>query len=124
MPLITADTAPRFELHGAAFTGLASPSRGSTANAVWIVTLFDTGAAVPHRLTREETFVCIEGRALATLDGEAHELRVGGALVVPAGVEFSIRNPDATPFRAVAVLPVGGQACIAGDTPFTPPWAS
>ena len=124
MPLITAEAAPRFELHGAAFTGLASPSRGARANAVWIVTLFDTGTAVPHTLTHEETFVCIEGRALARLDGEEHELAAGGALVVPAGVEFSIRNPDPAPFRAVAVLPVGGQASIAGQAPFTPPWAS
>jgi uncharacterized protein YjlB len=110
MPFIAADTAPSFELHGAAFTGLASPSRGSTENAVWLV-------------SREETLVCIEGRALARLGSEAHELTPGSALVIPAGVEFSIRNPHPDPFKAVAVLPVGGQAEIAGQAPFTPPWA-
>ena len=123
MPFIAADAAPSFELHGAAFTGLTSPSRGSKENAVWLVTLSDTGAAVPHTLSREETLVCIEGRALARLGAEAHELTPGSALVIPAGVEFSIRNPHPYPFKAVAVLPVGGQAEIAGQAPFTPPWA-
>jgi mannose-6-phosphate isomerase-like protein (cupin superfamily) len=124
MPFIAADSAPRFELHGAAFTGLASPSRGSTANAVWMVTLSDTGQAVPHTLTREEILVCIEGRALARLGDETHELTPGSAIVIPVGTEFSIRNPHPTPFKAIAVLPVGGQACIAGQAPFTPPWAN
>ena len=124
MPFIAADTAPVFELHGATFTGLASPSRGSTENAVWLVTLSDPGQAIPHRLSREETLVCIEGSALARLDGETHELTPGSALVIPAGVEFSIRNPHPSPFRAVAVLPVGGQAMIAGQPAFTPPWAA
>ena len=123
MPFIAADTAPSFELHGAAFTGLASPTRGSTENSVWLVALSDTGQAVPHTLTREETLVCIEGRALARLGDEAHELTPGSALVIPAGVEFSICNPDRAPFRAVAVLPVGGQAEIAGQPAFTPAWA-
>ena len=123
MPFIAADTAPTFELHGAVFTGLASPSRGACENAVWIVTLADAGQAVPHTLSREETFVCLEGRAIARVGEDTHELTAGCALVVPSGVEFSIRNPDARPFRAVAVLPVGGQACVAGQAPFTPPWA-
>lgn len=124
MPFIAADAAPTFQLHGAHFTGLASPSRGSTENAVWLVTLSDTGQAVPHTLSREETLVCVEGRAIAHLGAETHELTPGSALVIPPDVEFSIRNPHPAPFRAVAVLPVGGQACIAGQPPFTPPWAA
>ena len=123
MPFIAADTAPRFELHGAAFTGLASPSRGAAENAVWLVTLTDTGQAVPHTLSREETLVCIEGRAVARLGDDSHELTPGSAIVIPPGVEFSIRNPHPEPFRAVAVLPVGGQATIADQPAFTPPWA-
>ena len=124
MPFIAAAQAPQFELHGAAFVGLASPHRGATDNAVWMVTLLDSGQAVPHRLTREETLVCIEGRALATLSGDVFEMTPGNAIVIPRDTEFSIRNPHAAPFRAVAVLPVGGQVTIAGQPPFTPPWAS
>jgi len=124
MPFISAAQAPHFELHGAAFVGLASPSRGSTANSVWMVTLLDSGQAVPHRLSREETLVCIEGCALASLSGEVFEMTPGSAVVIPPETEFSIRNPYAAPFRAVAVLPVGGQVTIASQQPFTPPWAS
>jgi mannose-6-phosphate isomerase-like protein (cupin superfamily) len=123
MPFISAAQAAHFELHGAAFVGLASPTRGSTVNSVWMVTLLDSGQAVPHRLTREETLVCIEGHALANLSGEVFEMTPGSAIVIPAETEFSIRNPHAEPFRAVAVLPVGGQVTIAGQQPFTPPWA-
>lgn len=123
MPFIAAADAPQFELHGATFTGLASPARGATANSVWIVTLRETGQAVAHTLSAEETIVCIEGRALTTLADEQHELTPGSAIVIPPDVRFSIRNPDAAPFRGVAILPVGAQACVAGQAPFTPPWA-
>ena len=123
MPFIAAADAPQFELHGAAFTGLASPSRGATANSVWLVTLRDSGQAVTHTLSAEETIVCIEGRALATLGDDVHELTPGSAVVIPPDLRFSIRNPDPAPFRGVAILPVGAQACVEGRVPFTPPWA-
>lgn len=124
MPFIAADAAPAFELHGAAFTGLAAPSRGARENAVWLITLTDAAQAVAHTLSREETLVCLEGRATAHLGEDVHEMTPGSALVIPPGVEFSIRNPHATPFKAVAVLPVGGQATIGGQPAFTPPWAA
>ena len=124
MPHITAETAPKFQLHGAEFVGLASPSRGATENAVWMVTLHADNAPVAHSLSREETFVCIAGRAFVRVGDDTHELTAGGAVVVPAETELEIRNPDAAPFRAVAVLPVGGQARIAGQAAFVPPWAA
>jgi mannose-6-phosphate isomerase-like protein (cupin superfamily) len=124
MPFIAAATAPRFELHGATFIGLAAPSRGATETAVWMVTLTDTGEAVTHRLSREEVLVCIEGRALATLGTETHELTAGSAIVVPPDTDFRILNPDPAAFRAVAVLPVGGRATVPGRDAFVPPWAA
>lgn len=124
MPCIAADAAPRFTLHQAVFTGLASPSRGSTENSVWIVTLEPGNTPVAHRLSREETLVAIGGRALARIGGQTHELLAGGAVVVPADTEFALHNPGPEPFRAVAVLPVGGQALVAGQPPFVPPWAA
>jgi quercetin dioxygenase-like cupin family protein len=124
MPFISSESAPRFALHGAEFVGLASPSRGAAENAVWMVTLHADNTPVPHRLSREETFVCIAGRAFVRIGAETHELTAGGAVVVPAETELEIRNPDPAPFRAVAVLPVGGQARIDGQAPFVPPWAA
>lgn len=123
MPFIDAATAPRFELHGASFTGLAAPSRGAAETAVWMVTLPPKSVGTPHRLTREEIFVALEGAAIATLDGQSHELTPGSALVVPAQAELTLSNPHDAPFRTVAVLPVGGQAIVGGNPPFTPPWA-
>ena len=78
--------------------------------------------AVPHHLTREEIFVCLEGEALAKLDGQEFAVTPGSTLVVPAGVSLELSNPHASPFRALAILPVGGQAAV-GDQVFTPPWA-
>jgi mannose-6-phosphate isomerase-like protein (cupin superfamily) len=123
MPLISATDAPVFELHGATFTGLASPSRGATENAVWIVTVRPGTPAVLHRLTREETFVGIEGEARAIVAGQLLHVTPGSALVVPPHTDFALENPFDAPFRAVVVLPVGGQGLIGDGPAFTPPWA-
>ena len=123
MPYISATDAPIFELHGTRFTALAAPSRGATENAVWIVTIEPGTPPVPHRLTREETFVCIEGEARALLDGTSIRVTVGSALVVPPHTDFALENPADAPFRAVVVLPVGGQGIVGNGPPFTPPWA-
>jgi quercetin dioxygenase-like cupin family protein len=123
MPFIPASEARVFEIPGARFAALAAPSSGASENAVWTVTLAPGAPAMPHALTREETFVAISGAALATLDGAQYEVTPGSALVVPPGVAFALANPHDEPFQAVVVLPVGGQAKIADQPPFTPPWA-
>lgn len=90
-----------------------------------MVTLHAGNTPVAHSLSREEAFVCIAGRAFVRVGDATHELTPGAAVVVPAETELEIRNPDdATPFRAVAILPVGGQARIAGQPAFVPPWAA
>jgi quercetin dioxygenase-like cupin family protein len=123
MPFIATHSAPTFDLPGTRFTGLAAPSRGSTETSAWMVEMAAGTPAVPHRLTREEIFVCLEGQAVARLDGEEFKITPGSALVVPAGVSLELSNPHALPFKALAVLPVGGQAAV-GDKVFTPPWAA
>ena len=122
MPVIRAADAPTFDLPGIQFIGLAAPSRGATESAVWIVTIEPGTPGTPHQLTREEVIVAIEGTAKATVGGVEYELAAGGAVIVPARTDFSLANPYDTRFRAVAVLPVGAGATIAGDT-FIPPWA-
>jgi mannose-6-phosphate isomerase-like protein (cupin superfamily) len=121
-PLIAAADAPTFSLPGIEFTGLAAPSRGATESAVWIVRILPHTPATPHQLTREEVLVVLEGRARATIAGTDYELETGSALIVPPRTDFALANPYAAPFRAVAVLPVGGAGII-GDTTFVPPWA-
>jgi quercetin dioxygenase-like cupin family protein len=107
----------------ASFVGLAAPSRGATETSVWEVTLAPGAPAVEHSLDREEVLVAVAGRATATIDGVAHEVVAGDAIVVPAQRRFSLANPHAAPFTAVAVLPVGARATLVGGEPFTPPWA-
>jgi len=122
MPVIRKAEAPVFELFGVKVVGLASPQRGAQETSVWQLELPPGAPAVPHRVTREEIFVGLSGSADVLLSGVAHELGAGDALLVPAGVEFSLANPRAEPFRAVVALPVGGQAVTREGT-FTPPWA-
>lgn len=121
-PLIAAADAPTFTLPGIKVTGLAAPSRGAAESAVWIVQILPGTPGVPHQLTREEVLVALEGRARATVAAVEYDLETGGALIIPRGTDFALANPYTLPFRAVAVLPVGGAAIVGGDT-FVPPWA-
>jgi mannose-6-phosphate isomerase-like protein (cupin superfamily) len=89
---------------------------------VWRLELQAEAEPVPHRVTREEIFVALEGEAVALLDGAEHRVRAGDSLVLPPGVEFSIRAEGGS-FGALVCLPVGGQAVLVGGEPFTPPWA-
>jgi len=123
MPMISGATAPQFTLPGVTFFGLAAPSRGAQENAVWRLVMQPGVKPVIHRLTREEIFVAIGGEAVAMVDEEQHKIVAGDSLVVPAGAAFSLSNPGTSVFEAVVVLPVGGQAVMGDEAPFTPPWA-
>ena len=121
MPVITTADAPVFDTGGALITGLASPSRGSREVSAWRVAFVAGHAPPTHSLTREEVFVVLDGALTARFAGHDETVLAGGALVVPAGVEFSLIAQDG-PAEAVCILPVGGQADVGGGA-FTPPWA-
>lgn len=123
MPLITASEAPLFENDHATFVGLAAPSRGSTENCAWRLTIKPGTAAPPHSLDREEIFVALSGTLTVTMDGAVMGVAPGDALVVPAHQQFAMANHGTEPFEAVVVLPVGGRGIIEGREPFVPPWA-
>lgn len=124
MPLIPADSARAHELHGARFVTLASPSLGAAETSVWRVSLSPGVPPTEHRVTREEVFVVLDGRGVATLDGVAHPLAPGDTFVLPARVAFSLRAEGPAPLEALVCFPVGGQAVIGEAPPFTPPWAA
>jgi quercetin dioxygenase-like cupin family protein len=111
------------ELHGARFQALACPSLGSAETSVWRLRLEPGTAGVPHRVTREEIFVVLDGSATAWLDGDPQHLSPGSTLVLPAGVELSLATADEA-LEAIVCLPVGGQAVVGDGEPFTPPWAA
>lgn len=124
MPHIVAADAPTFEIPGATFTGLASPSRGSQDNAVWRLRLHPGTPGMPHQVSREEIFVALSGQATARLDGKSIDLNPGDALVVPAFTDFSLANSSDKAFEAVVVLPAGARGIVEGAAPFVPPWAA
>ncbi|MVU79313.1 cupin domain-containing protein [Nocardia sp. ET3-3] len=123
MPLITAAEAPRFENDHATFVGLAAPSRGSTENCAWRLTIKPGVDAPPHALDREEIFVALSGGMTVTMGEDVFRVEAGDALVVPAHQMFAMANPGEEPFEALVVLPVGGQGLIPGQDPVVAPWA-
>lgn len=123
MAVVPAPTVPTHELGGARFTSLATPTRGSTDTSVWLVDIAPGTPSTPHELTREEILVVLAGRAAVRIDGRPQEAGPGDAVVVPAGVPFALEPAGEEPLRALCCLPVGGQARLPGQAPFTPPWA-
>lgn len=101
----------------------AAPSRGSQENAVWRIVVSPGTLPAPHQITREEIFLVTSGSAVAVIGEEKHEIEGGSVLTVPANTEFSLANPGSYPFEAIVVMPVGGQAVVGRESPFTPPWA-
>ncbi len=123
MAVVPAPSAPTHELGSARFTSLATPSRGSRDTSVWLVEITPGTAGAPHRLTREEVFVVLSGRAEVRLGTEVSSAVAGDAIVVPPGVPFALTATGEDVLRAVCCLPVGGQAQVADGEPSTPPWA-
>lgn len=123
MAVIPAPGRPTHELGGTSFTSLATPTRGSTDTSVWLVEVPPGGTPVPHQLTREEIFVVLDGAARVRIGAEWREAAVGDAIVVPAATPFELGVAGDQPLRALCCLPVGGQAQVGDNAPFTPPWA-
>src|SRR3954470_24023415 len=109
MAVVPAPSTPTHALGGAAFTSLATPSRGSSETSVWLVEIDPGTAGTPHRLTREEVFVVLAGRAEVQLDGGVSVAGAGDTIVVPAGVPFALAPAGGETLRALCCLPVGGQ---------------
>jgi quercetin dioxygenase-like cupin family protein len=124
MPIIKSSSCAQFDLDGLRVTGLAAPSRGSTETCVWKLALAPSTPGAVHTVDREEIFVVTAGHATATVGGETSQLGPGDALIVPAHTPFSLANPHAEPFEAIAVLPVGGMAAYPGGDAFAPPWTA
>jgi mannose-6-phosphate isomerase-like protein (cupin superfamily) len=122
MPIIRANSAPTFNLYGISVTGLAAPSRGSSESSVWRLRLPPGAPAVEHTVDREEIFVALAGRAMATVDGQSSDIGAGDTLVVPPGHPFSLATPPGDSFEALVVAPVGMRATVPPGPPVAPPW--
>src|SRR5262245_56475533 len=99
MPIIRASAAPQFTIPGVTVTGLAAPSRGARETCAWGPALAAGAPGTPRSLDREEIFVVLTGRAVASVGDERLELAPGDALIVPARQPFSLANPHTEPFE-------------------------
>jgi len=123
MTTIHATEAPRFDLPGLVFTGLASPSRGSTDLCTWRLEI-EPGFASPdaHTLDRDEVFMVVVG-SIRLSPGDA-PIHPGGAAVVPAGTPIQVSNAGDGPAEVIVAIVAGFRASAGdGSEIGTPPWA-
>jgi mannose-6-phosphate isomerase-like protein (cupin superfamily) len=123
MTVIHATRAPRFELPGLIFTGLASPSRGSTDLCTWRLEI-EPGFASPdaHTVDRDEVFMVVAGSIRLSPDDAP--IDPGGAAVVPAGTPIQVSNAGAGTAEVIVAIAAGFRATADDGTEIgTPPWA-
>ena len=122
MQVIHAADAPRFQLPGVEFTGLAAPSRGSRQLCTWRLAV-DPGVRndEPHTIDRDEVFMVLAGTVQITPDGE--KLGPGDALVVQAGEPIQLSNLGETTAELYVAITAGFTGTMANGTQIQPPWA-
>ncbi len=120
---INAAEAPRFQLPGLEFTGLASPSRGSAHLCTWRLMLEDgLTSADAHTLDRDEIFMVLDGTIRLSPEGEP--VGAGDVAVVPAGSPIQVANVGDGPAEVIVAITSGFSATMAdGAEVGTPPWA-
>ncbi|NIK57635.1 cupin domain-containing protein [Kribbella shirazensis] len=122
MHVIHADEAPRFQLQGVEFTGLAAPSRGSAGLCTWRLTVPPGhGADAPHTLDRDEVFMVLSGTVQLAPDGD--KLGAGDAVVVPAGEPIALTNLGEDKAELIVAITAGFTGYLADGTAIQPPWA-
>jgi mannose-6-phosphate isomerase-like protein (cupin superfamily) len=121
--VIRSSEAPRFELPGVEFTGLAAPSRGSTQLCTWQLRVAPRHTSDgSHHLDHDEVFMVTAGSVQVEPEGPV--LRAGDAVVVPAGSPILLVNPDDEPAELFVAIRAGFSAVMADGTAIgTPPWA-
>jgi quercetin dioxygenase-like cupin family protein len=82
MAIVSPLDAPTHDLGDVRFTALATPSRGSTETSVWRATIAPGAPGVPHRVTREEVFVVLDGTARVSV-GDLSGVAAAGTFTPP-----------------------------------------
>ena len=122
MSMIKADEAPRFELPGIQFTGLAAPSRGSGELCTWRIRVAPgLDSPDPHTLDRDEVFMVLAGSVRITPHGPV--AGPGDVVVVPAGDPIQLSNPGDSTAEVYVAITAGFTGTLADGTSVRPPWA-
>jgi mannose-6-phosphate isomerase-like protein (cupin superfamily) len=120
--VLRAADAPTFELPGARFTVLASPSRGSADICTWKLTVAPgRDPDQPHTVDADEIFMVISGTVRATPGGES--LNPGDAVIIKAGDPIQLVNTGDQPAELYVAIRSGFTGTMADGTKVTPPWA-
>lgn len=125
MTVLPAAEATTHELYGVRFTGLASPSRGTTELMAWQTEIPPGTPATPHQVTREELVVILAGRAEVRFGEDGDDVTPAGpgdVVVVPPDTDFALVNVGTEALRVVGCMSVAGQARVGGDEAQTLPW--
>jgi len=121
MPVLRPADAVRHEAHGAAFHALVAPSRGSSELCAWRLEVPPGQVGAPHRPSREEVLLVLDGDLTVTLDGETSPVAAGDVVLVPAGAELRVDGGTAAASVWVTTSP-GLEAQLADGSRLAPPW--
>ena len=121
MPVLRDADATLFETHGSRFLSFVAPARGSMEMCAWRLTVPAGSEGVPHRPTRDEVLLVLDGRLRATLDGTFTELVRGDVLHIPAGAEVQI-GAGADGATAWVTTTPGLEAVMKDGSRMRPPW--
>jgi quercetin dioxygenase-like cupin family protein len=122
MPVFRPEEATVFETHGSSFSSYAAPSRGSHQLCAWRLDVPAGLQGVPHRPTREEVLLILDGDLHVTLDGEEFDATPGLVIVVPADSELRVDGGHSDARAWVTTTP-GLEAVTADGARIIPPWA-
>ena len=124
MNLISQQSAPPFAAGGTTITGYAAPSRGATTISLWRIELAGGCPSPLHLLEVVVLFLGLGGGGVVVVAGRHTTVTAGDCLILPPTTPFTLTAGPDQPFRAVACMPAGGQACMLPDgATFVPPWA-
>ncbi|MGZ8571314.1 MAG: cupin domain-containing protein [Actinomycetota bacterium] len=124
MPVERAADHPTFEIAGNTVTSYASPSRGSSENALFRTDLPPAGGLPPHRHDHFGVFVVLVGSGTVHIGDDAKRIQAGDSVVIPKGELhwFDAGNEGAT---LIVTMDAGTKLMREDDgTEVVPPWVS
>jgi quercetin dioxygenase-like cupin family protein len=123
VPVFKASDHPQFDFGGNTITGLASPGRGTTENAMFRVELPPGGSIPRHRHDHEDLFAVIAGAGSVTIGQEESPLEMGDVVLVPTGQWHQVVAGEGGIGLLVAMLG-GTRTYLEDGTDRVPPWVS
>lgn len=123
MPIIRADDATTYTVHGSTFDSYVAPSRYESQLCAWQVEVPADLQGAAHRPTRDEVIRVLTGELVVTLEGETASLRAGDVVLVPAGSELRLSGSADGGTAWVSTTP-GLEAEMGDGSRIRPPWAN